>query len=435
MSFWKSKSEKTLIPPVTDVPQYPRANSYSGGNSASPRPTNRSNSSTNVDGDSYRTPSSRSAYNAPQNDEYSAPINDRYNRNKPVGDRYTRGEGQLDEERNELFSGYNAEKVGAGGRFFDGPPPRKEPTPGEEDEEDVEGIKQQTRFVKQESVNSSRNALRLMREAEETARGTLGRLGDQSGRSFISLTTALIADIVFFNSEKLANTERHLDVSKGHSVRADDKTDELKKLNRSIFRPAITFNKDAKRATQEAKLQSRYDNEREEREKAMTDIRETQNRLGQAATYGRGVDDEEEGIGGSGAGRGRYKTEQQLAERKSERKRFQFESTGSDDELEDELDDNLDEKSSGLKSLKALSLAMGQELGEQNNRIGRIEQKTVGLDDRLGRNTERVRSDFIPVNFDTKAVPPYSSRKSSEIECCCGESKRFIWVHYELRMQ
>lgn len=184
MSFWKSKSEKILIPPVSDAPQYPRTNSYSGGNSASPRPTNHSNPSTNVDGNSYRTPSSRSAYNAPQNDEYSAPINDRYNRNKPVGDRYTRGEGQLDEERNELFSGYNAEKVGAGGRFFDGPPPRKEPAPGEEDEEDVEGIKQQTRFVKQESVNSSRNALRLMREAEETARGTLGRLGDQSGRSF-----------------------------------------------------------------------------------------------------------------------------------------------------------------------------------------------------------------------------------------------------------
>src|SRR6267154_924935 len=119
-----------------------------------------------------------------------------------------------------------------------------------------------------------------------------------------------------FMSEKFANTERHLDVSKGHSVRADDKTDELKKLNRSIFRPAITFNKDSKRAAQEAKLQARYDDEREEREKAMLDIRETHTRLGQAAAYGRGGDDEEERISGSGAGRGRYKTEQQLAERK-----------------------------------------------------------------------------------------------------------------------
>lgn len=187
----------------------------------------------------------------------------------------------------------------------------------------------------------------------------------------------------------MANTERHLDVSKGHSVRADDKTDELKKLNRSIFRPAITFNKDAKRAAQEAKLASRYDNEREEREKAMGDIRDTQNRLGRATTYGRGGDDDgEEGIGGSG--RGRNRTEQQLADRKEQRKRFQFESTGSDDEMEDELDDNLDEIGDATKTLKALSMAMGQELNAQNGRIGRIEEKTVNLDSRVFRNTERV---------------------------------------------
>jgi len=56
---------------------------------------------------------------------------------------------------------------------------------------------------------------------------------------------------------------------KGHSARAEDKTDELKQLNRSIFRPVITFNKDAKRAAQEAKLQARYEEDRDEREKAM----------------------------------------------------------------------------------------------------------------------------------------------------------------------
>jgi hypothetical protein len=192
----------------------------------------------------------------------------------------------------------------------------------------------------------------------------------------------------------LANTERHLDVSKGHSVRADDKTDELKKLNRSIFRPVIHFNKDAKRAAQEAKLQARYDTERGEREKAMLDVRETHNRLGKAANYGRRDDgDDGEGIiGGSGVGRGRYKTEQQLAERKDQRKRFQFEATASDEELEDELDDNLDELGNATKTLKALSMAMGQELGVQNERIGRIEEKTVNLDGKLFRNTERVCS-------------------------------------------
>ena len=62
-------------------------------------------------------------------------------------------------------------------------PELREPAPGEENEEDVEGIKQQIRATKQESVNSTRNALRLAREAEETARGTLLKLGDQSGAS------------------------------------------------------------------------------------------------------------------------------------------------------------------------------------------------------------------------------------------------------------
>lgn len=95
-------------------------------------------------------------------------------------DAYTRGEANLEVDRSELFSGYNPQKAGSG-RFFDGPGIRPPANPGEETEEDVEGIKQQTRFVKQESVNSTRNALRLAREAEDTARGTLSRLGDQSG--------------------------------------------------------------------------------------------------------------------------------------------------------------------------------------------------------------------------------------------------------------
>jgi hypothetical protein len=106
---------------------------------------------------------------------------DKYSRNRGVGDVYTRGGAELDKDRNELFSGYNPSKSAGSGRFFDGPDIGRAPPPGEENDEDIEGIKQQTRFVKQESVNSTRNALRMAREAEETARNTLTRLGDQSG--------------------------------------------------------------------------------------------------------------------------------------------------------------------------------------------------------------------------------------------------------------
>lgn len=190
----------------------------------------------------------------------------------------------------------------------------------------------------------------------------------------------------------MANTERHLDLSKGHSASAADRTDELKQLNRSIFRPVITWNKDAKRAAQEAKVHARYEEERDQREKAMVDIRESHNRLGRATTYGREGD--EELLGGAP----RSRTKEQLASQKEQRKRYQFDASASDDELEDELDNNLDEIGDATKRLKALGIAMGEELDTQNARIDRIGEKAVNLDNNIFRNTERVRL-FRPILF------------------------------------
>jgi len=189
MPLFKKKAE--LIPPVSA----PILNSSSTINS-------RSSSRTYVasrDGDPYNAPINQQTSNGYD----SNLLVDKYSRNKGTGDVYSRGTAELDKDRNELFSGYNPAKSGSG-RFFDGPDLDNPP----EGEEDVEGIKQQTRFVKQESVNSSSNALRLAREAEETGRNTLTRIGEQS--------------------EKLANTERLLDLSKGHTQRAAEKTVEIK---------------------------------------------------------------------------------------------------------------------------------------------------------------------------------------------------------------
>jgi hypothetical protein len=362
MSWFNKRKERNLIPPLDSE------------NSDAGTPSLNSHSTSDL----Y---SSRSAATTPSTTD----VRDRYQRNNAV-DVYSRGQGDLDNDRRELFSGHNPDKPSTGRFTYDGPT-LSEPAPGEEREEDVEGIKQQTRFVKQESVNSTRNALRMAREAEETARNTVNRLGTQSGASEDdhggSLTCTHHAILIV---EKLANTERHLDVSKTHSQRAEDKTDELKQLNRSIFRPVITFNKEGKRAAQEAKIQNRYEEEREEREKSMMDIRETQNRLGQASSYGQ----REEGI--EGASNGRHpRTGAQQALQREQRKRYQFEANASDDELEDELDDNLDGISDVAKRLKSLGMAMGQELDKQNNRIERIEEKTVSLDNKVFRNTERVR--------------------------------------------
>jgi hypothetical protein len=45
------------------------------------------------------------------------------------------------------------------------------------------------------------------------------------------------------HTERIANTERHLDIAKANNQRAEDKAKELKVLNRSLFRPAVTWNK------------------------------------------------------------------------------------------------------------------------------------------------------------------------------------------------
>lgn len=159
------KKETNLIPPVSPPISAPQYNS-----------SYRSTPQTYV-------PSRDGQYNAPNQSldtEDTAALRDKYSRSNGVGDVYSRGGANIDSDRNELFAGYNPQKAGSG-RFFDGPGIGREPAAGEENDEDVEGIKQQTRFVKQESVNSTRNALRLAREAEETARNTLSRLGDQSG--------------------------------------------------------------------------------------------------------------------------------------------------------------------------------------------------------------------------------------------------------------
>ena len=183
MPFWSSK-EKNLIPPVQSEDAKRNELLGSRGNSTSPRPPSnfsRASSTTYVasrDGDPYASTM------APQNN-YGA--GDRYARQNAVGDVYSRGQGNVDQDRNELFGGYQPPKGGSGRFFDDGPaaggrPGRRgTPPPGEENEEDVEGIKQDLRYLKQDSVNSTRNALRLAREAEETARNTIGKLGSQSG--------------------------------------------------------------------------------------------------------------------------------------------------------------------------------------------------------------------------------------------------------------
>lgn len=75
----------------------------------------------------------------------------------------------------------------------------------------------------------------------------------------------------------------------------------------------------------------------------------------------------------------------------SSRKRYQFESNASDDDMEEELSNNLDGISEVTERLRDLSSGMRKEIDRQNDVISGIDKKTRELDDKVVVNTERVR--------------------------------------------
>jgi hypothetical protein len=193
MSFFRRKNQNaSLIPPVGPPPgSEPQAAPPSDNGAARNQLFSRGNGS--------NSPAPRSNAQDPY-----APALERappsYHTN--AGDPY--GDGKASDQRNELLGGFQPKA--------DVPKDRKYGYEGREmeddfdEEEEIEGIKQEMRGLKQESLASSRlvwiafvvrrrvlikgcssilslrsNAIRIAREAEDTARGTLGRLGDQSG--------------------------------------------------------------------------------------------------------------------------------------------------------------------------------------------------------------------------------------------------------------
>lgn len=93
------------------------------------------------------------------------------------GDPY--GDAKGGSERDQLFGGFTPKEPEQKAREY-GYEGRENEDDFDEDEE-IEGIKHQMRDVKQESLAGTRNALRIAQEAEDTARGTLAKLADQSG--------------------------------------------------------------------------------------------------------------------------------------------------------------------------------------------------------------------------------------------------------------
>lgn len=266
------------------------------------------------------------------------------------------------------YGGASAGGYGAPTSGYGAPPPtghREGLSPEEEEEEDVDAVKQQIRFTKQESVNSTRRALAAAAAAEETGRNTLSRLGAQG--------------------ERLTNTKKNLDLANNQNKKAAETTRELQTLNRSMFAVHVSnpFNSSKKAQAKEDQIIENHRLEMEEREKVRQAGYEGRRNVNDGLSGGRG--------GYGGGARGGYGGYGNSAMSGAERAKYQFEADESDDEKEKELEHNLDQIGNVVGRLKNLGMAMNKEVDRQIGQIDELNKKTETVELGIARNTHKLK--------------------------------------------
>ncbi|RHZ47372.1 putative plasma membrane SNARE protein (Sec9) [Aspergillus thermomutatus] len=230
-------------------------------------------------------------------------------------------------------------------------------TAEEEEEEEIQNIKQEMRFIKQGDVASTRNALRVAAQAEETGRETLARLGAQG--------------------ERIHDTEKALDVAAIEGRLAEEKAKELKTLNKSMFAVHVSnpFTSARRRRERDEKIIETHRAERATREGTRNEAFQTNQRM--ERTF-REIERE------AGKPHGKNRTNV------TERAKYQFEADSEDEAMEDEIEQNLDLLSGAAGRLNGLARATGRELDEQNRHLGRIMGKSDFVDDQIAMNRAKL---------------------------------------------
>jgi hypothetical protein len=274
------------------------------------------------------------------------------NRDALFGDareRHAKQQTPLPPANGQPGGGYEADSQTSG---YGGYGEQRELTAEEQEEEEVNGLKQQIRFMKQEDVSSTRNALRIAAQAEEQGRATLARLGAQG--------------------ERIHNTEKNLDLAANHNRIAEEKAKELKTLNGSMFAMHVSnpFTKNARRQQRDEDILNKHREEREQHDVTRHAAFGTQMRMEGAFR---------ELQPGDPGYRIKPPTKASLAERS----KYQFEADSEDEEMENEIDSNLDALSGAAGRLNLLARATGAEVDEQNKHIDRIIQKSDKVDDQI----------------------------------------------------
>lgn len=226
------------------------------------------------------------------------------------------------------------------------------------EDEEVEAIKQDIRFTKQESVALTRNTLRMAQEADASGTNTMGMLGSQS--------------------ERLYNSEQNLQLADTQTNIASEQVKQINRLNRSIFIPASgnPFNKKSRMRMQEQKIKTEKAQEKYLRDTNRKNMYESEQRLKQGIT---------QNATGS-------ELHQKYLDQKNlqNAQRYQFENDSEDDEMEKEIANNLDQIALYSKKLKNTAKTMGTEVESQNERLRKIEEDADRLDINVHLNNTRL---------------------------------------------
>ncbi|KAJ5595226.1 uncharacterized protein N7459_001434 [Penicillium hispanicum] len=230
-------------------------------------------------------------------------------------------------------------------------------TAEEEEEESVQATKQEMRFVKQGDVSSTRNALRVAAQAEETGRSTLARLGGQG--------------------EMIHGAEKSLDMATVEGRLAQEKARELKTLNKSMFAVHVSnpFTSASRRRERDERTLNTHREERDAREGTRAEAFQSNARMDRMF---RDIDRE-----ASKQSKGKKANV-------TERAKYQFEADSEDEALEDEIEQNLDLLSGAAGRLNGLAKATGRELDEQNRHLERITGKSDYVDDQIAMNRAKL---------------------------------------------
>lgn len=266
------------------------------------------------------------------------------------------------DQRNSSVSGYNQGRYTNGNDYGNGSYGNnygEERDELDSEDEDVEAVKTQMKYIKKESVNATRDALMSAARAEESGRNALGMLGAQG--------------------ERIANTERSLALASTQNKIAEEKARELKTLNRSMFAVHVGNPFNSKRRLQEREDQIKND-------RRMDQLNREDRRQAAYASQQRVV------AGLNAPSLAHSATAQKYAQQRNfkERAKYQFEADSEDEDLENEIDRGLDALTGASARLNKLALTANEEIKNQNARLGIIADEADSLDVGVHLNTNRL---------------------------------------------